>query len=255
MIFLKSPHEIELMRKANRIVIEILAELREQVRPGISTGEIDRWAAELIRKKGAASAFKGYTIRNGSVPFPATICVSINDEIVHGIPNAARTIQDGDVVSLDFGVIHEGFYGDAAISFVLGAAPERTRKLLTTTAESLEEGIAQAQVGNRLGNVSAAIQDRVEREGFSVVRDFVGHGVGRRLHEDPAVPNYGTKNRGVRLREGMVLAIEPMVNMGQAAVMMKDDAWTAVTKDGSLSAHFEHSIAITERGPQILSQL
>ncbi len=255
MIFLKSPHEIELMRKANRIVIEILAELREQVRPGISTGEIDRWAAGLIRKKGAASAFKGYTIRNGSVPFPATICVSINDEIVHGIPNTARTIQDGDVVSLDFGVIHEGFYGDAAISFVLGAAPERTRKLLTTTAESLEEGIAQAQVGNRLGNVSAAIQDRVEREGFSVVRDFVGHGVGRRLHEDPAVPNYGTKNRGVRLREGMVLAIEPMVNMGQAGVMMKDDAWTAVTKDGSLSAHFEHSIAITERGPQILSQL
>ena len=255
MIFLKSPHEIELMRKANRIVIEILAELREQVRPGISTGEIDRWAAGLIRKKGAASAFKGYTIRNGSVPFPATICVSINDEIVHGIPNTARTIQDGDVVSLDFGVIHEGFYGDAAISFVLGAAPERTRKLLTTTAESLEEGIAQAQVGNRLGNVSAAIQDRVEREGFSVVREFVGHGVGRRLHEDPSVPNYGTKNRGVRLREGMVLAIEPMVNMGQAAVMMKDDAWTAVTKDGSLSAHFEHSIAITERGPQILSQL
>lgn len=255
MIFLKSPHEIELMRKANRIVIEILAELREQVRPGISTGEIDRWAAELIRKKGAASAFKGYTIRNGSVPFPATICVSINEEIVHGIPNTARTIQDGDVVSLDFGVIHEGFYGDAAISFVLGAAPERTHKLLTTTAESLEEGIAQAQVGNRLGNVSATIQDRVEREGFSVVRDFVGHGVGRRLHEDPAVPNYGTKNRGVRLREGMVLAIEPMVNMGQAAVMMKDDAWTAVTKDGSLSAHFEHSIAITERGPQILSQL
>ncbi len=255
MIFLKSPHEIELMRKANRIVIEILAELREQVRPGISTGEIDRWAAGLIRKKGAASAFKGYTIRNGSVPFPATICVSINDEIVHGIPNTARTIQDGDVVSLDFGVIHEGFYGDAAISFVLGAAPERTRTLLTTTAESLEEGIAQAQVGNRLGNVSAAIQDRVEREGFSVVRDFVGHGVGRRLHEDPAVPNYGTKNRGVRLREGMVLAIEPMVNMGQAGVMMKDDAWTAVTKDGSLSAHFEHSIAITERGPQILSQL
>ena len=255
MIFLKSPHEIELMRKANRIVITILAELREQVRPGISTGEIDRWAAELIRKKGAASAFKGYTIRNGSVPFPATICVSINDEIVHGIPNAARTIQDGDVVSLDFGVIHEGFYGDAAISFVLGAAPERTRKLLTTTAEALEEGIAQAQVGNRLGNVSAAIQDCIERESFSVVRDFVGHGVGRRLHEDPAVPNYGTKNRGVRLREGMVLAIEPMVNMGQAGVMMKDDAWTAVTKDGSLSAHFEHSIAITERGPQILSQL
>lgn len=255
MIFLKSPHEVEIMRKANRIVIEILAELREQVCPGVSTGDIDRRAAELIRKKGARSAFKGYTIRNGAVPFPATICVSINNEIVHGIPNNARIIQDGDLVSLDFGVIYEGFYGDAAISFILGPPQERVHQLLTTTAESLEEGIAQAQVGNRLGDVSAAIQERVEREGFSVVREFVGHGVGRRLHEDPAVPNYGTKNRGVRLREGMVLAIEPMVNMGRAEVMMKDDAWTAVTKDGSLSAHFEHSIAITERGPQILSQL
>jgi methionyl aminopeptidase len=181
--------------------------------------------------------------------------VSINNEIVHGIPSSNRIIQDGDLVSLDFGVIYEDFYGDAAISIAVGQVDEDTQLLLKTTAESLEEGIAQAQVGKRLGDVSAAIQQRVEREGFSVVREFVGHGVGRRLHEDPAVPNYGVKDRGVRLREGMVLAIEPMVNMGRADVMMKDDAWTAVTKDGSLSAHFEHSIAITEQGPQVLSQL
>ena len=243
------------MRKANRIVIEILAELREIIRPGASTGEIDKIAAELIRRKKAHSAFKGYKIRNGIVPFPATICVSINNEIVHGIPSADRIIQNGDLVSLDFGVIYEDFYGDAAISLAVGQVDEDTQLLLTTTAESLKEGIARAQVGKRLGDVSAAIQERVEREGFSVVREFVGHGVGRRLHEDPAVPNYGVKDRGVRLREGMVLAIEPMVNMGRADVMMKDDAWTAVTKDGSLSAHFEHSIAITEQGPQVLSQL
>lgn len=255
MIFLKSSHEIALMRKANRIVSEVLAELREEVRPGVSTGDLDRRAAELIRKKGVRSAFKGYTMRNGAVPFPATICVSINDEVVHGIPQNTRIIHDGDLVSLDFGVIFEEFYGDAAISFVLGSGQERVHKLLTTTAESLEAGIAQAQVGNRLGDVSAAIQERVERAGFSIVREFVGHGVGRRLHEDPAVPNYGTRNRGVRLREGMVLAIEPMVTMGRAEVTMKDDGWTAVTQDGSLSAHVEHSIAITERGPQVLSQL
>jgi methionyl aminopeptidase len=255
MIFLKSPYEVETMRKANRIVVEILAELREIVRPGVSTGEIDKVAADLIRHKKAHSAFKGYKIRNGIMPFPATICVSINNEIVHGIPSSNRIIQDGDLVSLDFGVIYEDFYGDAAISIAVGQVDEDTQLLLKTTAESLEEGIAQAQVGKRLGDVSAAIQQRVEREGFSVVREFVGHGVGRRLHEDPAVPNYGVKDRGVRLREGMVLAIEPMVNMGRADVMMKDDAWTAVTKDGSLSAHFEHSIAITEQGPQVLSQL
>ncbi len=255
MIFLKSPQEVETMRKANRIVIEILAELREIVRPGVSTGEIDKRAAELIRKKKVRSAFKGYKIRNGVVPFPATICVSINNEVVHGIPSPNRIIQDGDIVSLDFGVIYEDFYGDAAISVAVGQVDEDTQRLLATTAESLEEGIAQAQVGKRLGDVSAAIQERVEREGFSVVREFVGHGVGRRLHEDPAIPNYGVRDRGVRLREGMVLAIEPMVNMGRVEVMMKDDAWTAVTKDGSSSAHFEHSIAITEQGPQVLGQL
>jgi methionyl aminopeptidase len=255
MIFLKSPPEIETMRVANRIVGEILAELREGIRPGISTGEIDRMATELIRKKGARSAFKGYQMRNGSVPFPATICISLNDEVVHGIPSSQRTIKEGDVVSLDFGVIYRDFYGDAAVTFAMGAIDDTAGRLIATTAAALEEGIAQAHVGNRLGNVSAAIQERVEREGFSIVREFVGHGVGRRLHEDPPIPNYGARDRGVRLREGMVLAIEPMVNVGKSEVMLKSDGWTAVTRDGSLSAHFEHSIAITERGPEVLSRI
>ena len=255
MIFLKSHQEIEIMRVANRVVSEILAELRETIRPGISTGEVDRIAAELIRKKGVHSAFKGYQIRDGTVPFPATICISLNDEVVHGIPSAQRVVKDGDVVSLDFGVIYKDFYGDAAVTFALGKVVEKTRQLIEATAASLEEGIAQATVGNRLGNVSAAIQGRAESEGFSVVREFVGHGVGRRLHEDPPVPNYGVRDRGVRLREGMVLAIEPMVNAGKPEVQLKDDGWTAITRDGSLSAHFEHSVAITEKGPVVLSRL
>jgi methionyl aminopeptidase len=255
MIFLKSRQEIEIMRTANRIVSEILVELREQVKPGISTGEIDRISAELIRKKGARSAFKGYQIRSGVPPFPATICVSLNNEVVHGIPSPQRIIREGDVVSLDFGVIYKDFYGDAAVTFLLGEAEERVHRLIQTTTTALEDGIEQAKVGNRLGDISAAIQKRVEQEGFSVVREFVGHGVGRRLHEDPPVPNYGVRDRGVRLREGMVLAIEPMVNLGDPDVMMKSDGWTAVTKDGSISAHFEHSVAITEQGPEVLSRL
>jgi methionyl aminopeptidase len=243
------------MRTANRIVSEILAELREKIAPGVATGDVDRMAAELIRKKGARSAFKGYQIRNGVSPYPATICVSLNDEVVHAIPLSQKIIRQGDIVSLDFGVIYHDFYGDAAISFTIGDVDERVRCLLETTAAALEEGISQACVGNRLGDVSAAIQARVEREGFSVVREFVGHGIGRRMHEDPPVPNYGVRERGVRLREGMVLAIEPMVNMGGPEVMLKSDGWTAVTKDGSLSAHFEHSVAITERGPEVLSRV
>jgi methionyl aminopeptidase len=255
MIFLKSSQEIEIMRTANRIVSEILVELRETVRSGITTSEIDRIATDLIKKKGARSAFKGYQMRNGTVPFPATICISLNDEVVHGIPSTQRTIREGDVVSLDFGVIYRDFYGDAAVTFALGRVGERAQRLIETTAAALEEGISQAQVGNRLGDISAAIQERVEKDGFSVVREFVGHGVGRRLHEDPPVPNYGAPGRGMRLREGMVIAIEPMVNAGKADVMLKSDGWTAVTKDGSLSAHFEHSVAITEKGPQVLSRL
>lgn len=255
MIFLKSRQEIEIMRTANRIVSEILVDLRERIRPGISTGEIDRVSSELIKKKSARSAFKGYQIRPGVPPFPATICVSLNNEVVHGIPSMQRVISAGDVVSLDFGVIYKDFYGDAAITFVLGEVDGQVHRLIRTTAAALEAGIEQARVGNRLGDVSAAVQERVEREGFSVVREFVGHGVGRRLHEDPPVPNYGVRERGVRLREGMVLAIEPMVNNGGPEVMMMSDGWTAVTRDGSLSAHFEHSVAVTENGPEVLSRL
>lgn len=255
MIFLKSPQEIELMRTANRVVSEILAELRERVVPDVSTGELDRIAAELIRKKGAHSAFKGYRMRNGSIPFPATICISLNDEVVHGIPSFQRLIREGDLVSLDFGVIYHDFYGDSAVSFAVGEVEKPVSHLLETAASALEAGIAEAQVGNRLGNISAAIQEQVEQAGFSVVREFVGHGVGRHLHEDPPVPNYGVRDRGVRLREGLVLAIEPMVNAGRAEVALKSDGWTAVTRDGSLSAHFEHSVAITEKGPEVLSRL
>lgn len=255
MIFLKTKAEIETMRTANRIVAEILAELRVRVRPGVTTGELDRLAGEMITQHKAKTAFKGYTIRNGSVPFPAHVCISLNHEIVHGIPSRQRVIEDGDVVSLDFGVVYDGFYGDAAVSFGVGDIDDRVRRLLDTTAASLQAGIAQARVGNRLGDVSAAVQQRVERDGYSVVREFVGHGVGRKLHEDPPVPNYGVPNRGVRLRDGMVIAIEPMVNMGAAGIKMLDDGWTAVTKDGSLSAHFEHSVAVTADGPFVLSQL
>lgn len=255
MIFLKTKAEIQTMRTANRIVAEILAELRRRVRPGVTTGELDRLAGEMIVQHKAKTAFKGYTIRNGSVPFPAHVCISLNHEIVHGIPSQQRVIEDGDVVSLDFGVVYDGFYGDAAVSFGVGDIDDRVRRLLDTTAASLQAGIAQARVGNRLGDVSAAVQQRVERDGYSVVREFVGHGVGRKLHEDPPVPNYGVPDRGVRLRDGMVIAIEPMVNMGAADVKMLDDGWTAVTKDGSLSAHFEHSVAVTADGPFVLSQL
>lgn len=255
MIFLKSLEEIEIMRTANRIVAEILSELRQRVQPGVSTGEIDCVAEELIGKKKAKTAFKGYTIRNGSVPFPAHICISLNNEVVHGIPSHQRIIKDGDVVSLDFGVVYNGFYGDAAVSFAVGETDHSILQLLDTTAAALEAGICHACIGNRLGDVSAAVQEYVERDGFSIVREFVGHGVGRKLHEDPPVPNYGVRNRGVRLREGMVIAIEPMVNMGAPEVAMLEDGWTAVTKDGSLSAHFEHSVAIMADGPVVLSRI
>lgn len=254
MIFLKTREEIETMRTANRIVAEILAELKQHVRSGISTADLDKLAGALIEQKKARTAFKGYTIRNGSVPFPAHICISLNNEVVHGIPSRQRIIEDGDVVSLDFGVVYDGFYGDAAVSFGVGEIDADVQRLIDTTAESLRAGISQAYVGKRLGDISAAVQEHVERIGFSVVREFVGHGVGRKLHEDPPVPNYGVPNRGLRLRDGMVIAIEPMVNMGASDVKMLDDGWTAVTKDGSLSAHFEHSVAITADGPLVLSQ-
>lgn len=242
------------MRAANLIVAEILAELRMRIAPGITTADLGRLAEELIRKKGAQSAFKGYRLRD-STPFPAAICLSINEEVVHGIPSPQRVLKEGDVVSMDFGVIYQGFYGDAAVTVGVGEVNGPTLALMRVAEESLHAGIAAVRVGGRLGDVSAAIQERAEGAGFSIVREFVGHGIGRHLHEDPQVPNYGLRDRGIRLREGMVLAIEPMVNAGRPEVVLKADGWTAMTRDGSLSAHFEHSVAITEHGPEVLSRL
>jgi methionyl aminopeptidase len=252
MISLKSPHEIEVMRAANLIVAEVLAELRELVRPGVTTAELDRVAEDFTRRRGAVPAFKGYEV-NGRV-FPKSVCVSINEEVVHGIPSEKRVLQEGDIVSMDFGVCYQGLYGDAAITVAVGPADPASERLMRATREALWAGIEQVRVGRRLGDVSAAIQERVERDGFSVVREFVGHGIGRHLHEEPQVPNFGQPDRGVRLRPGMVLAIEPMVNAGGPDVIIKPDGWTAVTKDRSRSAHFEHSVAVTEEGPYVLSQ-
>ncbi len=252
MISLKSPREIEVMRAANLIVAEVLAELCEHMHPGVTTAELDRIAEELTRRRGAEPAFKGYEV-NGRV-FPKSVCISINEEVVHGIPSEKRVLQEGDIVGMDFGVCYQGLYGDAAITVAVGQADPASQRLMQATREALWAGIEQVQVGRRLGDVSAAIQERVERDGFSVVREFVGHGIGKRLHEEPQVPNFGERDRGVRLREGMVLAIEPMVNAGGPDVVIKADGWTAVTRDRSRSAHFEHSVAVTEKEPYVLSQ-
>lgn len=252
MITLKSAREIEVMRSANVIVAEILAELRDKVAAGVTTLELDSLAEELTYKKKATPAFKGYQMA-GRV-YPRSLCVSVNDEIVHGIPSG-RVLKDGDIVGLDFGVIYEGFYGDSAVTVGVGTITEDARRLMQVTEQALYRGIEHLHDGKRLGDLSSAIQQMIEGAGFSVVRSFVGHGIGKRLHEDPPVPNYGEAERGIRLKEGMVLAIEPMVNAGSSEVKMKEDGWTAVTGDGSLSAHFEHSVAITQNGPYILSRL
>jgi methionyl aminopeptidase len=252
MITLKSAREIEVMRRANVIVAEILAELRDKVAAGVTTLELDSLAEELTYKKKATPAFKGYQMA-GRV-YPRSLCVSVNEEIVHGIPSG-RVLKDGDIVGLDFGVVYEGFYGDSAVTVGVGTITEAARRLMQVTEQALFRGIEHLRDGKRLGDLSSAIQQTIEGAGFSVVRSFVGHGIGRRLHEDPPVPNYGEAERGIRLKEGMVLAIEPMVNAGSSEVKMKEDGWTAVTGDGSLSAHFEHSVAITQNGPYILSRL
>ncbi len=251
MILLKSPEEIERMRRASGIVAEILAEIRSLVRPGVSTGELDAVAEELTLKKGAKPAFKGYTVA-GRV-YPASICISINDEVVHGIPSGRRVLKEGDIVGLDFGVCWQGYYGDAAQTVAVGAVAPEAKRLMDVTEAALAAGIEAIRAGRHIADISGAIQDTAEAAGFSMVREFVGHGIGRSLHEDPQVPNYRTGARGVRLSEGLVLAIEPMVNAGRPEVYLKDDGWTAATRDGRLSAHFEHSVAVTERGPYILS--
>jgi methionyl aminopeptidase len=251
MIQLKSRAEIEAMRAASGIVAEILEEIMRRVRPGVSTAELDEVAEEMTLKRGARPAFKGYTV-NGRT-FPASICISINDEVVHGIPSPRRTLRAGDIVGLDFGVCHHGYFGDAARTVAVGRVTPEAERLVQTTRAALEAAIGAVRLGAHVSDISAAVQDTAERAGYSVVREFVGHGIGRSLHEDPQVPNYRTGNRGVRLQEGLVLAIEPMVNMGRPEVYLKEDGWTAATRDGRLSAHFEHSVAVTADGPYILS--
>lgn len=248
-IILKSPQEIEKLRRSNQIVAEILAAIKEIVRPGITTRDLEELAEELLAKKKAKPAFKGY---NG---FPAALCTSVNEEIVHGIPSSARVLKEGDILSLDFGVIYDDFYGDAAITLPVGQVSPEAARLMRVAEEALYLAIEQARPENRVQDISAVIQRYVESQGFSVVRDFVGHGIGKHLHEKPQVPNFGLPGRGIRLRPGMTLAIEPMINAGGHEVVILEDGWTAVTKDGSLSAHFEHSVAITENGPDILSRI
>jgi methionyl aminopeptidase len=247
---LKSGEELRLMRRAGAIVAEVLSRLQEVIRPGVATIELDRIAESITRQRGAVPAFKGYQV--GTRTFPASLCVSINEEVVHGIPSS-RVLEEGDIVGIDFGVCCEGFFGDAAVTVPVGKVSDEAKHLLAATREALEAGIRELKVGNRLGDLSHAIQVRAEQAGLSIVREFVGHGIGRRLHEEPQVPNFGEPGRGRRLREGMVLAIEPMLNLGAAGVFIKEDGWTAVTRDGSLSAHFEHSVALTASGPTVLT--
>lgn len=248
-IVCKSAAEIEKMRHSGRIVREVLDHVRARVAPGITTMELERAAEQKMKELGAKSAFKGY------YDYPCVLCTSINEEIVHGIPSEKRTLKAGDIVSIDCGVVVDGYYGDAAITIpVDGSITAERRKLLEVTEASLYKGIEQARIGNAVGDVGAAVQEFVEANGFSVVREFVGHGIGTRLHEEPQVPNFGLKGHGARLREGMVLAIEPMVNSGDPGARVLDDKWTAVTADGSSSAHFEHCVAVTKDGPMILTQ-
>jgi methionyl aminopeptidase len=248
MVTLKRPEEIEKIRTSNIIVAEILNELRGIVKPGITTRQLDLYAEELAKKKKAKPAFKGY---HG---YPFALCASVNCVVVHGMPSD-QVVVSGDILSLDFGIYYDGYYGDAAITVAVGQVSDEAIRLMRCTEEALYHAIKEAVPGNRLGDISAACQGTVEKAGYSVVRDYVGHGIGRQLHEDPQVPNYGTKGRGIELKAGMVLAIEPMVNQGTYKVKLLQDGWTVVTEDGSLSAHFEHTVAITEKGPDILSRL
>ncbi len=248
-INLKSKREIEIMRDANRIVAEILLDLKERVKEGVTTAELDRRAEELAGKYGAEPAFKGY------MGYPASLCVSINEEIVHGIPSEERVIKNGDIVSLDFGVIYKGYYGDAALTVGVGNISETAKKLMEVTEKALYIGIEEAVPGNHIGDIGFAIQNFVEKNGFNVVREFTGHGIGKKLHEEPYVPNYGTRGSGPLIREGLTIAIEPMVTEGTWKVKILKDGWTAVTADGKLAAHFEHTIAVTSSGPEILSRV
>ena len=250
---IKTRREVALMREANRHVAEILLELREIVKPGVATAELDRHAEKAIKERGIQSSFKGYD-PHGLPKYPAVLCVSVNEEIVHGIPGP-RELQEGDIVGLDFGVSVDGYHGDSAVTLPVGRIGEEAQKLLDATCEALGLAIETMYPGKRLSDIGHAVQTRAERGGFSVVRVFAGHGIGARLHEPPWIPNYGAPGRGPRLMAGMVFAIEPMLNAGGSDVRMLDDEWTAVTADGSLSAHFEHTVLITDEGPEVLTKI
>jgi methionyl aminopeptidase len=247
MITLKSEREIEVMRDSGKITARVLQELKKVIAPGMTTMELDKIAEASIRRQGAIPAFKGYR------GFPGSVCISVNDEVVHGIPNKKRVLKSGDIVGLDMGVIWKGWYSDSAITVTVGPVPPEVQKLLDVTRDSLFQGIAAARAGGRVGDISNAVQTHVDKFGYGIVRELVGHGVGRALHEEPQVPNFGDRGFGDPLETGLVLAIEPMVNMGTHKVRIKPDNWTIVTEDGSLSAHFEHTIAITKEGPVILT--
>jgi len=246
-IVCRSAGEVERLARVNQLVARVLSELKAMVRPGVTTATLDELAELRLREAGAESAFKGY---HG---FPATICASVNEQVVHGIPSA-RALATGDIVSIDLGAKLDGFYGDAAVTVAVGTIDEQAERLLAVTEAALYQGIAAVRSGARVSDIGAAVQAHVEAEGFSVVREFVGHGIGTKLHEEPQIPNYGTPGRGPRLAEGMVLAIEPMVNFGKPAVKVLGDGWTAVTRDGSLSAHFEHTVVVVNGGCRILTK-
>ena len=246
-VVLKSSQEIEKMRRAGQVVREVLELVRAQVKPGATTLDLEKAAVARLNELGVKAAFKGY---HG---YPCVLCTSVNSEVVHGIPSAKRVLKEGDIVSVDFGAIVDGYYGDAAITVPVGSIDSGAAKLLEVTEKSLYAGIAAVKPGATLGDVGAAVQELVEAEGFSVVRDFVGHGIGVHMHEDPQVPNFGERGRGMKLKVGMVIAIEPMVNAGGPDVEVLKDGWTAVAKDGSMSAHFEHTVAVTATGARVLT--
>lgn len=248
MIVCKSAGELDTMHRAGMIVWQILQELREQVKSGVTTLDLENLAARRTAESGARPAFKGYR------GYPCVLCASVNQEVVHGIPSASRRLKDGDIISLDYGVEFKGYYADAAVTVPVGGVRPEVEKLMRVTRESLDRAIDKVRPGNRLGDVSSAVQEWVEQHGFAIVREFVGHGIGTRMHEEPNVPNFGHAGSGPRLEEGMVFAIEPMVNAGGAGVKVLDDHWTAVTADGSYSAHFEHTVAVTSNGPWILTR-
>ena len=250
MVTIKRPDEVAKMRRAGQILVDVLEAFERSLRPGITTGELDEMAESMIRSAGAIPSFLGY---GSNPPFPGSICASINDEVVHGIPTRDRALQTADLVSLDIGCIWEGWHADCARTWSVGSAPQRVQELIDATRQGMEAGIAAARPGNRLGDVGAAIEAVAHRHGYGIVRPFVGHGIGQSMHEEPQVPNYGRPGTGMRIEAGMCFAIEPMFNLGGDGVAVLDDGWTVVTADGSLSAHFENTIVVTDHGPEILT--